>query len=254
MTTARGFTLIELLVVIAIIAILAAMLFPVFSRAREKARTTSCLSNLKQLAVAADMYTTDYDDMLPFAEMRLPPGCTVTDHYWGRATGGAWEAGYLTWPNLLMPYVNNDQVFRCPSNAAHWIGYGWNCYIGYVGAYFLLDPSRTGPLYEGVKLTMVSYPAQTVAIIDHNSGTAYTADCSADYAAGWYCAWPSGASTCQDCENEYDRCPPHSGGSNIAFLDGHAKWMKSPTYDDKERFAGQVYWHYDQYYKDNGYW
>ncbi len=246
----NGFTLIELLVVIAIIAILAAILFPVFARAREKARTSSCLNNVKQLALAAKMYVGDYDETLPFAEILLPPGCSVSEHYWGRATGGTWPASYLTWPNVLMAYVRNDQVFRCASNPAHWIGYGYNCYIGYIGNH----ATSTGPLYEGVQVSSLSYPAQTVCIIDHNSGTAYTADCNAEYAWGWYRAWPSGGSTSLSLKEQYDRCPPHNEGSNVAFVDGHAKWMKSPTYDDKERFAGEVYWHYDQYYIDNGYW
>lgn len=88
----RAFTLIELLVVIAIIAILAAILFPVFAKAREKANTASCQSNMKQMCLAFNMYAQDYDNTLPGA--RLP-----TDGW----TGG------------LMPYVKNEQLFRCPS-------------------------------------------------------------------------------------------------------------------------------------------
>src|SRR5579872_7481927 len=86
MTRRSGFTLIELLVVIAIIAILAAILFPVFAQAREKARAITCLSNLKQIGLACTMYTQDYDETLPFA--------------WS-AQGG--------WYNLLQPYIKNGQ-------------------------------------------------------------------------------------------------------------------------------------------------
>ena len=95
MPSRRGFTLIELLVVIAIIAILAAILFPVFARAREQARRTSCLSNLKQLALAAMMYGQDYDELLPV-------GATQGNPLWSVVQG-------------LQPYVKNSQIFYCPS-------------------------------------------------------------------------------------------------------------------------------------------
>lgn len=94
----RGFTLIELLVVIAIIAILAAILFPVFARAREKARQTSCLSNLKQIGLALQMYAQDYDMLLPLANEY--PG---TD-----GPPGLYD--------VIEPYVKNEQIFRCPSD------------------------------------------------------------------------------------------------------------------------------------------
>jgi prepilin-type N-terminal cleavage/methylation domain-containing protein len=94
-----AFTLIELLVVIAIIAILAAILFPVFAQAREKARQTSCLSNLKQVSLALMMYTQDYDEMVVQR--------TSLSYYqnWG-----------VSWRSLIYPYVKNAGVFACPSN------------------------------------------------------------------------------------------------------------------------------------------
>src|SRR5262245_19496294 len=101
---ARGFTLIELLVVIAIIAILPAILFPVFAQARERARATSCLSNLKQLGLATMMYAQDYDETLfiqPF------PGC-----YTDPNTGAV--ATYQYYPDLLYPYVKSIQLFKEP--------------------------------------------------------------------------------------------------------------------------------------------
>ncbi|WP_309720791.1 prepilin-type N-terminal cleavage/methylation domain-containing protein [Armatimonas sp.] len=94
-----GFTLIELLVVIAIIAILAAILFPVFAQAREKARQTSCLSNLKQYALANLMYVQDYDEAFPMsAYMNMTSGPCVATFYWAVA-----------------PYVKNNQITQCPS-------------------------------------------------------------------------------------------------------------------------------------------
>ena len=101
----KGFTLIELLVVIAIIAILAAILFPVFARAREKARQASCTSNVKQLILGILMYTQDYDEMLPQSinNAYLVPGYTNQNRcWWGSAITG--------------PYVKNTQIYRCPSD------------------------------------------------------------------------------------------------------------------------------------------
>jgi prepilin-type N-terminal cleavage/methylation domain-containing protein len=104
----RGFTLIELLVVIAIIAILAAILFPVFARARESARRSACLSNMKQIGLGLAMYMQDYDQTFP------PGGPKV------------WEAGKNV-RNLLatqlQPYTKNDQIFRCPSDT------GWDKWV-----------------------------------------------------------------------------------------------------------------------------
>ena len=112
----RGFTLIELLVVIAIIAILAAILFPVFARAREKARQTSCISNLKQLGLAAIMYAQDYDQMNFWFRGR--PNTTVRD-----AFGNVVTPQMMGGPNytvvmkaVFQPYIKNEQIFYCPSD------------------------------------------------------------------------------------------------------------------------------------------
>lgn len=103
----RGFTLIELLVVIAIIAILASILFPVFSRARAKARQTSCLSNLKQLGLAYHSYATDYDDLLP----NLGPSKANWTYGWYQDP--SFVAYFRTTYGALLPYIKNGQIWYC---------------------------------------------------------------------------------------------------------------------------------------------
>ncbi len=170
---ASAFTLIELLVVIAIIAILAAILFPVFAQAREKARAISCLSNQKQVALAAMMYIQDYDETFP---LDLYDGINPADTYGG---SGSDITGTYTWARLLEPYFKTWQILTCPDGGPDggvWSGGSNSWYrnfeffpnIGYNYAY--LSPwlvINGGCEYSsGVALAAVSRPANIIAFTD----------------------------------------------------------------------------------------
>ncbi len=193
----RGFTLIELLVVIAIIAILAAILFPVFARAREKARQTSCLSNVKQIGLAILMYAGDYDESLPFYyapnnKPRPPELPDLTAFY---------DYG-MFWQDLVYPYTKNLQLFMCPSSQ----GYKTDArrYIGSYGGNYAFVFSY-GSLVRD--LAQFEHPAETYTCVEANSYiTRY--DPGIPSSSGGY--WGKIVTR-------------HNGQNNVLFLDGHAK-------------------------------
>jgi len=197
----RGFTLIELLVVIAIIAILAAILFPVFARAREKARQASCQSNLKQTALAWLMYAQDYDE-------RVMPA---------RQGNGAQGAGCGIWwfEGIIDPYTKNRQLLVCPSETSLYAGvtnYGYNNRLvsNNEGRY----PPWGCYSQGGMALAKFSKPAETGVF-----GDAYP-----------WCPWdgngngqwgfqPAGFDTCGASQLR------HNEKCNVAFADGHVKTL-----------------------------
>jgi prepilin-type N-terminal cleavage/methylation domain-containing protein/prepilin-type processing-associated H-X9-DG protein len=201
----RGFTLIELLVVIAIIAILAAILFPVFARAREKARQTTCISNMKQLALGIVMYVQDFDE-------KFPPNYIYTD-------GGN---QLFWWEDSVQPYVNNWQLTICPSdtpleytshrpvghpNPMLW-SYSANAMGSGSAGYGDGGVIRSGS--HSAKLASVVSPAECIMIAEANHRE-LTERVRVD-------AFGTGDGRIQKRHNEM---------ANWAFVDGHAKAMNA---------------------------
>jgi prepilin-type N-terminal cleavage/methylation domain-containing protein/prepilin-type processing-associated H-X9-DG protein len=243
----QGFTLIELLVVIAIIAILAAILFPVFAQARAKARAISCVSNLKQLSLAMIMYSGDYDETLPQ---------WWWDISWAGGTGQGAKVNDATtiWWNAIYPYVKNNRVYECPDNAytfttrqdGHW---GWfngsttgmnPAFLDVNIGYGVSEPR----FYDHPKVAKMRRPTETMLIMD-----------MATSLSGWECwdcydpnnpakrensfrlrrgAYPNGFTenawfwTDQAWQGPFnpawDEFGRHQRGNNIAYADGHVKW------------------------------
>jgi prepilin-type N-terminal cleavage/methylation domain-containing protein/prepilin-type processing-associated H-X9-DG protein len=193
----HGFTLIELLVVIAIIAILAAILFPVFAKAREKARQSSCLSNVKQITLGFLQYAQDYDESI----------------FGGRGTSGGV-------PGALGPYTKNMQIFLCPSyNGAHYRGTNcgltcgnWNrdCPQGaYCGGYTYFNNTATGGCIGLGMARLGTYdtPANQIVFFEGKCAMAVT--------------------TLVNETVDHTDFARHNDGMNVAYLDGHAKWIKT---------------------------
>ena len=213
----KGFTLIELLVVIAIIAILAAILFPVFAKAREKARQASCSSNLKQLTLACSMYGQDYDERyVPKCHNRL-----------------ALDMRYY-WYGNVQPYIKNQQILSCPSRP--WPGNKCSCGGG--------EDRPVAPSYDmpcsgwtAATLTMgvaggsgrldseVPAPAETIYMHDTNC-SAFTMDGNPN----WGLLAPN--------RMMHPNSLRHNDGFNAAFADGHVKWVRQPKFGMWTLIAG----------------
>ncbi len=209
----RGFTLIELLVVIAIIAILAAILFPVFARAREKARQTSCLSNIKEIALGARMYCADYDDMM-------------FGHIQGTRTPR--ETGPYLWPQQMEPYVKNTQIFTCPSNPGNYWNGGYDSSLGYGMNYWVTY------YYYYLALTDLKRPAETIWFADCNYYVVYPT-----YYLNRY---PTNTTYGQNGKARLQG--RHNDGDNFGFVDGHAKWMsRNQVEGDIGLYSASKYWY-----------
>lgn len=228
----KGFTLIELLVVIAIIAILAAILFPVFAQAREKARTASCLNNQKQISLGIMQYTQDYDETYPSV-----------------------DSGVLT--QNIQPYLKNNDVFLCPS------GYGLynvnnKAMIGAPGT-----TTTTKTSYAANADVMGGWnntPGKQIAIVQSPASTVLLADADCIIGAGANSTQIAFTTNTGNNGNgkklvffqaaRYPNARPldtngrigarHQDGAIFSFADGHSKWMKSPPDDCSNYFPGSV--------------
>ena len=246
----NGFTLIELIVVIAIIAILAAILFPVFATAREKARSTACLSNMKQVGLAISQYLQDYDE-------RIPCGTWV----WGGGCG---------WAGQVYPYVKSTGAFMCPDDvqaANPTVSYAINSNLSYLTGgqgtqtghliSEIISPARTVFLCEIVNNTLASGAYSNPSGHNYNlastgdtlawnipaspggNGTGSTADPAGDNMSNTGAGWAITSTTMKYATGYFRDCPglgfstgsfqsptgAHSGGSNYIFCDCHVKWL-----------------------------
>jgi prepilin-type N-terminal cleavage/methylation domain-containing protein/prepilin-type processing-associated H-X9-DG protein len=222
----NAFTLIELLVVIAIIAILAAILFPVFAKVREKARQTTCLNNNKQLAFATLLYVGDYDETFPYSDY----GSGSTEVFW---------------QNMVEPYIeggltqngskNQDKsVYACPDDISNypdaiWLRNGTPAGTPYAATRSLISYSVNAYLSPEVGK---DYPPATLSKIDSSSNIVLLTESLGvnDYTYGrddFYCNVKGGSCTSTDFSNAayVNARARHNGGSNYAFADGHAKWF-----------------------------
>jgi prepilin-type N-terminal cleavage/methylation domain-containing protein/prepilin-type processing-associated H-X9-DG protein len=259
-----AFTLIELLVVIAIIAILAAILFPVFAQAREKARAISCLSNTKQLGLGIMMYVQDYDETYPLAA------------FWNGAS--SFPANFYLWSSqrCLQSYVKNTDIYKCPDDTFNTSGFsaiqaaGFPANITLKGLSYManaITPSITGTLYgvtnpRGLFVGSSYYqtndgptamaaspePADLVMLIDgrdqymtnfYGCGPWVNDEIDWCYAAGddvmWNWEFPLFIYS-NPGDNTYTVWRKHTGGTNVAFADGHSKMLRPGDLDQGKRW------------------
>lgn len=222
----RGFTLTELLVVIAIIAILASILFPVFARARENARRSSCQSNLKQIGLAFAQYTQDYDETMPKSNW-----LSTTGTYSG---SGLFESQNITWADSIYPYIKSLQVFVCPSatstntplatglpdELSMRMSYGAAEMLGGSG-------SPVGVNFAGAALSDWTNAPSRLSEYTNTAATFLVGEPEDTTARTYgYAVLPASDTT---YGTPYFRTPGklHFEGSNWLYCDGHVKWMRT---------------------------
>lgn len=226
----RGFTLIKLLVVVAIISLLASILFPVFARARENARRSACLSNLKQMNLGIMQYVQDYDGYFPpnywSGQTQLPP-----DGKW-------WYGATWYWPQIIYPYTKSAQIYLCPNAPAkyqfgpdgpNFANYGANTLImNYIQTHAagrpmvndstIVSPVATYLIMDAGCINMAPYyPLHPDTYVQYIPGT------GPGSAANLVALTSTGDTTLKDDFNT----GRHFDGINVGFADGHVKWMKN---------------------------
>lgn len=248
-TLKKGFTLIELLVVIAIIAILAAILFPVFGRARENARRSSCQSNMKQIGLGFKQYIQDYDEKFPLA---------IADT---GGSPGAFDGGDQGWAQAMQPYMKSTQIFQCPSETnppsspANTGGFnpGYSDY--WANAQVVNSSGVSEASIDAQALTVLNGDGQSVGgsnaaatdgtaayvvtpgngNIDQQSGNGVLTGTATALGAPMATVFPTLYASNTGTTAIYDTTTPtalgrggkrHLDGSNFAFTDGHVKWLR----------------------------
>lgn len=212
----KGFTLIELLVVIAIIALLAAILFPVFARARENARKTSCMNNLKQIGLGLAQYTQDYDELLIRA--------------WGGVNNNGYSdpgpGGRYKWMDMIFPYVKSTQIFTCPSASSS-------------NRFFVPQAQLTASRNDAFGTyainstyyneSIVRSPAgvfgTALSDIEDHAGTVWVSDGSGYFEIAWPTITGHPTITAGNPRVLGQIVERHLGTANSVFVDGHAKSM-----------------------------
>jgi len=245
--SSRGFTLIELLVVIAIIAILAAILFPVFAQARESARKTMCLSNVKELALGWLMYAQDYDESSPMTAEQYSDGY---QHYWLEfidpyiKNAGQLHPGGAQWtdlsnrtsvficPNYLVPAPTTDEAGNPDNSGNPSVGeYPLTSYapnIDVTTAWWALGASWAGETGQIGTLASYGKPSNQIMLAPNHSCCVET--------------WGGGGAN-----NWTEANRRHADGSNYSLMDGHAKWYRgsSPRYGKAEDGSAVIPWEFE---------
>lgn len=220
-TKLHAFTLIELLVVIAIIALLAAILFPVFARARENARRTSCLSNLKQMGLGFQQYAQDFDERLPIY--------SANDTVTGSTNADAQARASVGWAVLLQPYIKSSQLLQCPSEKRR-ANINNSPLVDYTDYPYNAEICGGAATFASISTPLSSFTYVTNTLLSFDGwseGGTFTGAAAFVVRASGYTLYyrQDGSNTHPTYVGYYQAAHRHLDGMNMLFVDGHSKWM-----------------------------
>ncbi|HSV73886.1 MAG TPA: prepilin-type N-terminal cleavage/methylation domain-containing protein [Chthonomonadales bacterium] len=236
----RAFTLIELLVVIAIIAILAAILFPVFAQARARARQSACLSNSKQMSMGVLMYVVDYDGLFPLTVPGGRRAAFVTPADITATTPAAMARRFSYWSNSIQPYVRNWGVYTCPDHEIRdfWgmgtasgvvIGLLLNGYLNQWSEAFSPAPARVIMFSEGMGRQSMPGIGNAFPLASFGNACGWTQGGAAEAVWRFRASGDGCTGTCHMSYNLDRSWWVHGEGSNYVYMDGHARWVRNPS-------------------------